>query len=231
MRNIYLNGSYFSNNPTWDIEDSPWKAGQIIKILRRNALNPSSICEVGCGAGEILNQLHSRLPQKTSFSGYEISPQAFSICHPKSKDNLTFHLEDIIKSETPHFDVVMAIDVIEHVENYLDFLRKLKPKGDYKIFHIPLDLSILSLIRNTPLLKLRKNVGHIHYFTKNLALTALEDTGYTVKDYFYTLGSVDLPRNGFKQNLLKFCRKFFYVINQDAAATVLGGASLMILAE
>jgi hypothetical protein len=36
----------------------------------------------------------------------------------------------------------MAIDVIEDMEDYFTFLRALHKKGTYKIFRIPLDLSV-----------------------------------------------------------------------------------------
>jgi hypothetical protein len=52
---IYTQGEYFEKNQTWHIEDSPWKTEQLMKIIKRNQLQPTSICEVGCGAGEILN--------------------------------------------------------------------------------------------------------------------------------------------------------------------------------
>ena len=53
----YVTKEYLDNNPTWHVEDSPWKAKQILKIIRRNSLHPNSICEIGCGVGEILRQL------------------------------------------------------------------------------------------------------------------------------------------------------------------------------
>ena len=79
----------------------------------------------------------------------------------------------------------MAIDVFEHVEDYFGFLRKLREKAEYKIFHIPLDLSVQTVLRSSPIIKGRKSVGHIHYFTKETALETLKDTGYEIIDYFY----------------------------------------------
>ena len=73
-KEMYTQGGYIIKNPTYHIEDSTWKANQIIKIIRRNNLSPNSICEVGCGAGEILNQLYLNLPKGILFNGYEISP-------------------------------------------------------------------------------------------------------------------------------------------------------------
>jgi cyclopropane fatty-acyl-phospholipid synthase-like methyltransferase len=134
-------------------------------MLERNGLEPETICEIGCGAGEILNWLSRELQGKTQLAGYEISPQAYALCRTRARDGLTFRLGDLLDEDSDLYDVVMAIDVFEHVEDYLGFLRRLKPKGRYKIFHIPLDLSVQSLMRVAPILKLRREVGHLHYFT------------------------------------------------------------------
>lgn len=230
MTQIYNDGTYLKNNPTWHEEDSPWKAKQIKKIIEKNALNSNRICEVGCGAGEILNQLSEQYSRK-EFYGYEVSPQAFDLCKKKSKTNLTFLFQDLLEENTEYFDIVMAIDVLEHVENYLGFLRKLKEKAEYKIFHIPLDLSVQNVFRSSPIIELRRTVGHIHYFTKETALETLKDTGYEIVDYFYTGGSLELPNRRWGAKLLKIPRKLAFSINKDLAVRVLGGYSLMVLAK
>jgi cyclopropane fatty-acyl-phospholipid synthase-like methyltransferase len=228
MNNIYEDGTYLENNQTWHEEDSPWKAQQIAKIMKRNSLNPSTVCEVGCGAGEIINQL-SLDKTDTQFYGYEISPQAYSLCGKKSKDNLSFFLKDLFEDNEQYFDVVMAIDVFEHVDDYFGFLRKLRKKGEYKIFHIPLDLSVQTVLRSSPILNGRESVGHIHYFTKETALASLRDTGYEVLDYFYTAGALDLPNRGWKANMLSLPRRISFILNQDLAVRILGGWSLLVL--
>jgi len=230
MEQIYTDGTYLHNNPTWHEEDSPWKAKQIEKILKDNRLNSINICEVGCGAGEILNQLSDRFPEK-EFYGYEISTQAFELCKKKSKPNLTFQLQNLLDNNSIFFDIVMAIDVFEHVDDYFGFLRKLKGKAEYKIFHIPLDLSVQTVLRSSPILNGRKSVGHIHYFTKETALETLKDTGYEIVDYFYTGGLLELPNRGWRANLLKIPRKIAFAIHKDLAVRILGGYSLMVLAR
>lgn len=227
---IYNDGSYLSQNPTWHEEDSPWKSKQIDKILRKNNIQPLTICEVGCGSGEILNQLSNQY-YKASFSGYEISPQAYEICQKKEKENLSFFLMDLLDENSKNFDVVMAIDIFEHIENYFDFLRKIKNKGVYKIFHIPLDLSAQAVLRNSPILNTRNTVGHLHYFTKDLALAALKDTGYEILDSFYTNGALELTSHSWKTALLKLPRKLAFRIHKDLAVRALGGFSLLVLAK
>jgi len=212
MTQIYEDGTYLEKNPSWHEEDSPWKARQIRNVIKRNSLNPKTICEIGCGAGEILNQLSGQYTDDKEFFGYEISPQAFELCSKKSKTNLTFKLSDLLEDNDAYFDVVMAIDVFEHVEDYLGFLRKLKEKAEYTIFHIPLDLSVQTVLRSSPIIEGRKSVGHIHYFTKETALETLKDTGYEIVDYFYTGVSLELPNRGWKANLLRIPRKIATVL-------------------
>jgi cyclopropane fatty-acyl-phospholipid synthase-like methyltransferase len=231
METIYNDGTYLDNYPSWHEEDSPWKAAQISKIIKRNKIDPKTICEIGCGAGEILNCLAIEFGEKAMLSGYEISPQAFEICKSKQKQNLKFLLQDLLGEDDSTFDVLMAVDVFEHIEDYIGFLRKFKNKGTYKIFHIPLDLSVQSVLRTAPILKARKEAGHIHYFTKETALAALEDTGYKIVDYFYTNSAIELPNRGWKANLVKLPRKIFFTMHQDFAARVLGGFSLLVLAR
>jgi cyclopropane fatty-acyl-phospholipid synthase-like methyltransferase len=231
MKNIYDDGTYLNNNPSWHEDDSAWKAKQIVKIIEKNNLNPERICEVGCGAGEILNQLSMQYADDKEYIGYEISAHAIKLCTKKQKPNLKFKLRDILEDGDVYFDILMAIDVFEHVEDYFTFLRKLKDKAEYKIFHIPLDLSVQTVFRASPILKKRYEIGHIHYFTKDTALETLKDTGYQVKDFFYTSGSIELPNRGLSANLLKLPRKWAYLINRDLAVRFFGGFSLLVLAK
>jgi SAM-dependent methyltransferase len=228
---VYEDGSYLDRHPTWHAEDSPWKARQIEKMLRKNKVSPSSIAEVGCGAGEILSCLANVYGPGVTFSGYEISPQAIAICRTKEKRNLRYVLKDLLADRDASFDVVMAIDVVEHVDDYRGFLRRLRGKGKYKLLHIPLDLSVQTVLRSSPILRIRGLVGHIHYFTKETALATLRDTGYEVIDWFYTRGSLELPNRGWKANLLSLPRKLLFFIHQDLAVRVLGGFSLLVLAK
>ena len=77
---MYTRGEYLQKNPTGHLEDSPWKAVQVFRMIQRRNLAPKSICEVGCGAGEILKQLQDRMDEDCTFCGYEISGQAFDLC-------------------------------------------------------------------------------------------------------------------------------------------------------
>jgi SAM-dependent methyltransferase len=221
------NSEYLKNNPNWHVEDSPWKARQIMKMLKRNPLPIKSIAEIGCGAGEILNQLHLNLPQDTTFHGYDISPDAIRLAKSREKDRLIFKNENLLDTNVK-FDLLLMI--FEHVDNYLGFLKASLPKSTYTIFHIPLDLSVLGVLRDT-LTTYRKSVGHLHYFSQATALATLADSGYEVIDYFYTAESLDLPRKTLKSKLAYIPRAVSFAISQNVTAKLFGGFSLLVLAK
>jgi len=234
LEEIYTSGEYLAKNPTWHIEDSSWKAMQIIRMIAQNHLAPKTICEVGCGAGEIQKQLQEVMDNQCMFCGYDISPQAIELCKVRSNARLQFKLADIKQEQGVFFDLLLVIDVLEHLEDYFNFLREIRAKGQYKIFHFPLDLS-MNMVVSGRLMKIREAHGHIHYFTKDTALQTLKDVSYEVVDYFYTSASIEVPSQEFKseikRRLLKLPRKLFFGIHRDLAARILGGWSLLVLAK
>jgi hypothetical protein len=227
---IYSDGTYLANNPGWHADDSAWKAGHIARLLEKNWIAPRTLCEIGCGAGEVLCSLSTRLDPSARLIGYDISPSAFAICSRKSSERVTFRLANLLDTDE-RYDVAMAIDVFEHVEDYFGFLRKLRAKADYKVFHIPLELSAQEVLRGRPLIEARRKVGHIHHFSKDTALATLEDCGYTVIEHFYTAWCSELPTQGWKSALLKWPRAALFRLKPDLAVRALGGYSLMVLAR
>ncbi len=226
------NSDYLKQNPTWHVEDSPWKATQVLKIIERNNLKPKTIAEVGCGAGEILNQLHQRLPdENVIFTGYEISPTAIELAKTRVKPRLSYIGKDIIL-EQEHFDLLLVMDVIEHVPNYIEFSAALKEKATHKVFHIPLEMTALSILTGYPSVAF-KEVGHLHFFTKETALNTLKQADHEIVDHFYTLSSFELntTKRDFKNKCIHFLRKLVFKINKDLSVRLFGGCSLLVLTK
>ncbi len=229
-RNMYEDGGYLEKNPLWHADESPFKVTQIRRMLRKNGLQPKTICEVGCGAGEVLKLLQPEMDQACRFWGYDISPQALAMCQNKANERLQFKLADISQEEEAFFDMILVLDVIEHVEDYFGFLNGIRPKSDLKIFHFPLDLSVQAVLRKRGLLTRRELYGHIQYFTKETALETLKDVGYELLDYFYTPRCIELAKQTV-QKVAALPRKICFAIHQDLTVRVLGGYSLLVLAR
>jgi hypothetical protein len=61
---IYQNGTYLKHNPSWHMEESPFKVKQISRMMKRQNLVPKTVCDVGCGAGVVLAKLQMYLPKE-----------------------------------------------------------------------------------------------------------------------------------------------------------------------
>lgn len=225
-QNIYENGDYLENNIDWHASESPWKANHILNLLNRNSVSFNTVTEVGCGAGRILQLLNKAMPEK-SFTGFDISPQAADLWprESSSSGNLRYRLEDFLNVEDC-FDLLLLIDVFEHIPDYMGFLQQLSNRAQQFVFHIPLDMNSLMTVKGEHL-QLRERIGHIHYFSKATALATLQDCGYKIVDWFYTK-SYTLPEHERSINPL---RKLLFRVNPDLTATLLGGLSMMVLAE
>ncbi|MBV9999243.1 MAG: class I SAM-dependent methyltransferase [Verrucomicrobia bacterium] len=228
---LYTTGTYLEQNPLWHTEESRWKAEHIMRMLDRQKIVPDTICEVGCGAGEVLKQLQQTLVNRCDLLGCDISPQAIALCKARANERLHFLLGDITQIPDQNFDLILVLDVLEHMEDYFSLLRNLKERARFKIFQIPLDLSVQTVLRATPLIKDRRRYGHIHYFTKEIALQLLQDLGYQIIDHFYTAVSLDIPSRELKNLVMRVPRRLLYSMNRDLAVRLLGGYRIMILAK
>jgi SAM-dependent methyltransferase len=225
---LYTDGRYLELNENWHAEDSSWKAAQIAAILQANRLDPARFCEVGCGAGEILTHLSKTFTNST-FTGYELSPQAFALCKKKANERVDFVFADLTK-EAVEYDCLLCIDVMEHVEDYIGFARALKTKARYKVFHIPLEVYALSVLR-AGLLAGRKQWGHLHYFTRETALATLTDLHYEIVEARYTKWFAEVVHKTLKGRMVKFPRQALFSLSPDWAVRILGGCSLLVLAR
>lgn len=226
----YESGAYLANNPSWDEEDSEWKAAQVIKIMDNNNISPESIVEVGCGAGGVLASLHEVFPD-ISYTGFDIAPDAEQFWEKHRARGIKFHVKDFLNQNADHFDVLLLLDVFEHVPDPFEFLAGLLGRAGYYIFHIPLDLSAISVAREIPLLNVRKKVGHIHYYTKGLALSLLQESGYQIVDWSYTGAAFTAPQSTWKSRLAILPRRLLFAINRDFGVRLLGGDTLMVVAR
>lgn len=235
MSNIYTDGTCLANNPGWHEEDAPFKAKYIRKIIEQNKIDFATIAEVGCGTGEVLNVLSKQYPSK-KMEGFDISPDAIALAKKKSpphqvQSNLQFHNDDLLNENyDSHYDILLLIDVFEHVPDYLGFLQSCRHKATYKIFHIPLDINMIDVLRSKRLSHKRAKAGHLHYFTKETALDTLRYCDYEVVDCFYTPWAFE-RQTSFPAKLRNIPIRFIYALNKDWAPRLFEGFSLMVLAK
>jgi SAM-dependent methyltransferase len=228
---IYRDGSYLQLNPSWHIEESPFKVRQIRRMMERRHLTPKTVCDVGCGAGLVLAEVQPYFPADCVCWGYDVSPTALQMCAGRANDRLHFrHCDVRVDQWDAFFDLLLMLDVFEHVEDYMGLLRSVRTKAKQKLFHIPLDLSVQAVVRRNGLLRRRDEHAHLHYFTKETALRTLTDVGYKIVDFFFTPRCIELG-DLMAQRIARIPRRLSFAALPDLTVRVLGGYSLLVLAE
>ncbi|MCA9073544.1 MAG: methyltransferase domain-containing protein [Planctomycetaceae bacterium] len=228
ITDLYTQGSYLDKHPGWHAERSPWKAAHVLRGLRAANLNPSSICDIGCGTGLALAEVVKGLSGVERAVGFEPSPDA--PLHPAAEGMIEHRREDATESGE-HFDLSIMLDVFEHVEDYFGFLRKCRPLADHHVFHIPLDANARMVI-TSGCSRARQTLGHLHYFSRPTALATLRETGYEPIHWHFTKSAWDGPGPGKNPwtptNVL---RRAFYVVSPEYTQRILGGLSLLVVAR
>jgi SAM-dependent methyltransferase len=217
---LYRNGTYIFQNPDWHAADAPWKASKVARILRSNNIHPRSICDIGCGTGGVLGELRKIFPG-TALYGRDISPLALSM----GRHGLSLSLGSA--EGAPACDVALALDVFEHVENYPAFLRAMVKVAPVKLYHIPLDINVLTVLRGV-MVRNRADLGHIHVFTAETALAALRESGHRIIDAMFTCGAAEMPRS-FKQRVAAIPRLAGLRASPSIASKLVDGFSMMVL--
>lgn len=233
IEDMYVSGEYLDNNPSWDSEDATWKSLQLLELLKKHKLtNRKLVTEVGCGSGEILVNFSKHFGDDTKYIGYDISPQAINIANENKtksgRDNFEYKLASIPDTKS---DILICADVFEHISDEFNFLNSIRGCAEYKIFNIPLDLSVQSIIREGTILAQRKRVGHINYYTKELALATLRDTGYEVVGVTYGKWYKHYKAEGVVTKVVNVFRDILMPIAPDFCVKWLGGSSLIVLAK
>jgi 2-polyprenyl-3-methyl-5-hydroxy-6-metoxy-1,4-benzoquinol methylase len=229
MSNIaatYTDGSYARKNPKFGDDNADWKIANALNAIKQFGIAHTTVAEVGCGAGAIIQGLALKLSVDRAV-GYEPMPEAFAVAKQRETDRLRFvngSVEDIADTV---FDLALCFDVFEHVEDCYQFLRSLRRIASGFLFHIPLDMSVQMVARMKPIMRARASVGHLHYFSKDTALQTLVDCGFRIGGWFYTCGA-EGNYGGRAYQLLKWPRKIAYCVHKDLAVRFLGGYSLMV---
>lgn len=231
MADPYTSGQYAIDNPDWHEADAEHKARALASMIRYAGLRPRTVIDVGCGTGGVLWHLSHTLAEDlpgTAWEGWDVAPEAIRRARKREGGNLHFVAEDFLASER-EADLLLLIDVVEHVPDDVAFLRGLRDRARWFLIRLPLDLSAWDVARSTRLLEARRRYGHRHVYTRELALQLLGEAGYEVEKVVYD--RVPPPRETARQRLVDGLRETLFQVAPALTVRLLGGYSVLVLAR
>lgn len=198
-----------------------------------------SVVDVGCGSGRALSTMCDMLGSSDiQYSGFDLSSQAISLSQQVASHQVKFYCCDFFESDIECPDLLLALDVFEHVPDYLGFLAKCQVAAKYKIYHIPLDIFVISVLLGD-VSRHRENIGHLHYFTVETALETLQCTNHSIIEWIYTAPSIAYSqckkqagiKVPLKTTFANMIRRPCSWVSVPWSARLFGGYALLVLAE
>jgi len=110
---------------------------QYHKFFVSNIKPANSVLDIGCGHGDVTHAVAKKAREVT---GIDISAKNIAIAKSHyNKNNLDFITGDALNYKfTNQFDAIILSNVLEHIENRIDFLKKLAGLAPKILIRVPL---------------------------------------------------------------------------------------------
>lgn len=143
--------------------------GKIFKLLK--GLEFRSVLDVGCGVGTLLAEIEKAYPG-IELTGTEFSAEGLEIARKRLPAMKAARLDLSKEKLESKSDLVLCIDVLEHIEEDLAAMKNLHAMtGKYLVAVVPIG----------PLFEVeRVRVGHVHGYSAEAFSGKLEQAGFKV---------------------------------------------------
>ena len=194
MGDIYNDNSYIINNPTLHSEDSEFKFNNVLRFLNLIEIkeNKIKILDVGGGAGLIGKRVMKYYAKKDIIVTLHSLDLSFKMLKIQKQNNPKIKKLSncsIAECKESNYDLVLMIDVIEHIPNKNISAKTLNRLSKNIIYNIPIEINLFDYVKNISLLfryykNQRKTLGHIHFFSFKSANEFLKKHHTISESYF-----------------------------------------------
>ena len=180
----------------YQIEDYHWwnvsRRDIILKLLNPLISDGMKILDIGCSNGSLINKINFN--KSLDIHGIDISSKAIGYSKNKGIQNTQVMNADKLKYKDKEFDIIIASDVLEHIENdnkaLLEWKRVLKDNG-FAIIFVP---AIMALWSHNDIYS-----EHFRRYEKSQFRNRLIDSGFNIERSSYWNFTLFIPIFIFRQ--------------------------------
>lgn len=222
---------YIKKNPNMHLEDAEMKVRQVSLVIPEN-LKIRSLLDVACGAGSITTMLVKQL-KPTHALGIDISKAMINKAKELDKERtVEWKASDVFKyKNTKLFDLVLCVDILEHIDDDLKFLKKVSEFGRFILVKTPLERSVFStLLKNLGILDPWKDTemryGHVHHYDENELNSLFQKANLRIVNSI----SVPMPkRTKFRWEIFRLLFYPISIFSMKRMVEVSGGFKIVLL--
>ena len=154
-----------------------WKVKNL-GSLTSGSIKFSNILEIGCALGILLNKMADSLSIKER-TGVDISTENIKIAKQLFPECTFF--QGTIENTKKKFDLVILSDIVEHIPDDLDFMKKVSKISNYVLFNLPLEKSFMNKNRKYGV---DDPSGHLRKYNKYDAAKLARSSGFKILSSF-----------------------------------------------
>ncbi len=232
-KSIYDDGTYSDNNPGFNDRESIRKSNSLINLLKNSPVNLSninSVLDYGCGGGGLIKNLCDNLSHVSKAKGIDLNKDAIEFALSENRDSSILEFKTgSLKQINGHYDLITVVHVLEHIQNWDEFLSSIKSKAEYVYIAVLIEASIWMTLRKGVLLNQYKKYGHIHFINEPYLINYLEEAGLDIISTGYS--DEFLAFDGLMSNIMKIPRLAIGLFSKKTACNIVGGYCFQVLCK
>ncbi|MFA5210878.1 MAG: class I SAM-dependent methyltransferase [Patescibacteria group bacterium] len=165
------------------------------KFFIDNINENDEILDIGCGKGENAYDIAQKAKKVLGIDIKEnniktANEKYHHACRQTGKANLEFLVGDATKNNfSKKFDKIVLSNVLEHIENRVEFLKSLHNISDVILIRVPMiDRDWLAVYKKNKGFEYRLDPTHFIEYTLDELKKELRDSGWKIEDYSIQFG-------------------------------------------
>jgi 2-polyprenyl-3-methyl-5-hydroxy-6-metoxy-1,4-benzoquinol methylase len=162
------------------------------QFFLNNITQGSSVLDIGCSSGDLTFDLAKKA---NKVIGIDLNEKYLEKAKEKNRaDNINYVLGDATSYDFKEkFDFIVLSNVLEHIENRVEFLKKIRPLSAKFLIRVPMiNRDWITLYKKEIGVEYRLDKGHFIEYTLQGLQKELETSGYKIDNYLIEFGEICL---------------------------------------